>query len=116
MWSGENVPNQIKTTRVMSASAGLSNRATSSARQGEWDSPRVSICGPNLERGPFLEERLDTIFRQSLKDWELIFACDPAQDGASEYFEAVAQRDARLRVQPARFASTCEGWNHSVRQ
>ena len=63
--------------------------------------PRVSICLPNLNNRPFLDERLDTIFRQSFSDWELVIFDNDSQDGAWELFQEIAARDDRVRLQRA---------------
>ena len=35
-------------------------------------SPKVSICVPNLNCRPYLAERFQTIFEQTLQDWEVL--------------------------------------------
>jgi hypothetical protein len=79
------------------------------------NSPRVSICLPNLNNRPFLEERLSTIFDQSLTDWELIIYDNFSEDGAWELFQEAAGRDARIRIAQAPRQGMYANWNNCIR-
>ena len=50
--------------------------------------PRVSVIMTFLEAEPFIEEAIESIFAQSLTDWELILVDDGSSDGSA----AVATR------------------------
>src|SRR5437868_13178094 len=76
--------------------------------------PRVSICLPNLNNRPFLDERLDTIFRQSFSDWELVIFDNDSQDGAWELFQEIAARDDRVRLQRAPNRGMYANWNNCI--
>jgi glycosyltransferase involved in cell wall biosynthesis len=60
--------------------------------------PKVSICLPNLNNRPFLAERFETIFKQTLEDWELIVCDSHSDDGAWEYIQELASREPRMRI------------------
>jgi glycosyltransferase involved in cell wall biosynthesis len=62
------------------------------------DLPLVSVCLPNVNTFPFLEERLDTILSQSLTDWELIIIDSFSNDGSWELFEKLARSDRRVTI------------------
>ena len=57
--------------------------------------PVVSICLPNLNNRPYLEERLQTILAQTFSDWELIVYDNYSDDGAWELLQAEAQQRAK---------------------
>ena len=63
--------------------------------------PLVSICLPNLNTISFLQERVDTIFQQTYKNWELIVSDNYSEDGAWEFFERLAQKDKRVSIEQA---------------
>lgn len=63
--------------------------------------PRVSICLPNLNTRPYLEERVETILSQSLQDWELIVVDSYSDDGSWEFFTELAARDPRVHIAQA---------------
>ncbi len=59
--------------------------------------PLVSICLPNLNTRPFLEERMETILAQTFADWELIVCDSHSEDGSWEFFQKFAG-DPRIRL------------------
>jgi len=59
--------------------------------------PLVSICIPNLNSRPFLEERMESILAQSLVDWELIVCDSYSDDGAWEFFQKFSS-DRRVHL------------------
>lgn len=73
--------------------------------------PAVSICLPNLNTRPFLEERMKSIYAQSLEDWELIISDNQSDDGAWEYLQAVAANDARVTAAQAPRKGLYPNWN-----
>lgn len=60
--------------------------------------PRVSICVPNLNNRPFLEERFETILAQTEEDWELLVYDGYSDDGAWEFITQLAARVPRMRA------------------
>ncbi len=49
--------------------------------------PLVSICLPNLNCRQFLAERMESIIKQSLTDWELLVCDSYSDDGSWEFFQ-----------------------------
>lgn len=47
--------------------------------------PKVSICIPTLNTKPYLQERFETIFRQTYSEWELVVIDGYSEDGSWEY-------------------------------
>lgn len=78
--------------------------------------PRVSLCLPNLNTRPFLEERIATILAQTFTDWELVISDNHSDDGAWEYFQEVARRDPRIRLSQAPREGMYANWNRCIRQ
>ena len=60
--------------------------------------PKVSVIVPFYNPGPFLEEAVDSVRRQSLQDWELILVDDGSTDQSAEYANRQASADHRIRV------------------
>jgi Glycosyl transferase family 2 len=77
--------------------------------------PRVSICLPNLNNRAYLDERLDTILRQTFSDWELIIYDNYSDDGAWELFQELAATDQRVRLERAPRQGMYENWNNCIR-
>jgi GT2 family glycosyltransferase len=78
--------------------------------------PLVSICVPNLNTRPYLPERFETIFKQSLQDWELIVYDSYSDDGAWEYIQELAARESRMRISQGPREGTPGSWNPCLRQ
>jgi glycosyltransferase involved in cell wall biosynthesis len=78
------------------------------------NSPRVSVCLPNLNNRPFLEERLSTILDQSFTDWELVIYDNFSDDGAWEFFQQAAANDARIRIAQAPRQGMYANWNNCI--
>ena len=57
--------------------------------------PRVSIIVPNFNHAAFLKRRLDSIFQQTMQDFELIFLDDASTDSSLAVFEDYAH-DSRV--------------------
>jgi len=49
--------------------------------------PTISICLPNYNTRPFLEERMETILSQTYQDWELVVCDSYSTDGSWELFQ-----------------------------
>ena len=78
--------------------------------------PRVSICVPNLNALPFLRERFETIFRQTLQDWELFVYDSRSDDGAWEFIQDLARREGRMRIAQGPREGPYPAWNECVRE
>jgi glycosyltransferase involved in cell wall biosynthesis len=59
--------------------------------------PLVSVVLPTYERLPLLRATVDTVFRQTLREWELIVADDGSGSDVLAYLDELA-RDARVQV------------------
>ena len=60
--------------------------------------PRLSVLLPCRDAASTLDEALDSIFRQTFTDFELVAVDDGSTDGSAERLEAWARKEARLRV------------------
>jgi glycosyltransferase involved in cell wall biosynthesis len=58
----------------------------------------VSILLPSLNARRFLEPRVDSLFKQTLVDWEAIVLDSHSTDGSWEFFKSVAETDSRFRL------------------
>jgi glycosyltransferase involved in cell wall biosynthesis len=76
--------------------------------------PIVSICVPNLNTLPFLPERFDTIFGQTLKDWELLVYDGYSNDGAWEYICGLTNQDSRIKAWQGPRQGTPGSWTPCV--
>jgi len=77
--------------------------------------PLISICLPNLNTRPFLDERMATILAQTIKDWELIICDSYSDDGAWEFFQKFAG-DPRIRLHQVPRAGIYGGFNDCLRR
>lgn len=76
----------------------------------------ISILLPNLNNRPFLEERIESICRQTVSDWELIIVDSYSEDGAWEFFKDLAARDDRVKTSQAPRQGIYAGWNECIRR
>ncbi len=76
-------------------------------------SPLVSVCLPNLNNRPFLEERIQCILQQTYTNWELVIVDNYSDDGAWEYFQSLD--DPRIRIQQASKEGMYANWNNCIR-
>lgn len=79
------------------------------------ESPRVSICLPNLNQRVFLPERIDSILGQSFTDWELIVADSFSTDGSWEFLQERLGKDPRctlFQLPPGLY----DAWNACLRR
>lgn len=60
--------------------------------------PEVSVVMPIYNGMPYLKEAVESVFEQTLTDFELVAVVDGSTDGSREYIEACAARDPRVRV------------------
>jgi glycosyltransferase involved in cell wall biosynthesis len=77
--------------------------------------PLVSICLPNRNTLPYLPERVDTIFGQTYKNWELIVSDNFSEDGAWAFFEGLARKDSRVSIAQAPLG-IYDGWNDCIQR
>jgi glycosyltransferase involved in cell wall biosynthesis len=77
--------------------------------------PLVSVCLPSLNTLPFLKERIDTIFGQTFRDWELVVTDGYSDDGSWEFFERLAGLEGRVSIAQAP-RGLYSGWNHCLRR
>jgi len=77
--------------------------------------PKVSILLPNLNTRSFLEERIQTIFDQTLTDWELVIVDGYSEDGSWEFFQECAKKDVRLRIIQVSREGIYAGLNNCIR-
>lgn len=79
-------------------------------------SARVTICIPNRNTRPFLDERRDSILRQTFTDWEVVVVDDGSTDGAWEFFQQWAARDSRVSVFKGPGRGLYAGWNDALQR
>jgi hypothetical protein len=77
--------------------------------------PLISVCLPNRNTRPFLPERIDSIFNQSYKSWEVIVSDNFSQDGAWEFLTEVAAKNPRIFARQAPLG-IYDGWNDCIRR
>lgn len=65
------------------------------------DSPKVSICVPNLNTARYLPERFESILGQTLTDWECVVSDNFSDDGAWDIIRSYAARDVRIKAKQA---------------
>lgn len=58
----------------------------------------VSIIIPTYNVRPYLRRCIESIYKQSNRDWECIIVDDGSTDGTGELAEDLTYRDARFRV------------------
>jgi len=58
----------------------------------------ISVLLPVRNAGPYLSDALDSLWRQTLPDFEVIAVDDGSTDGSGEALERIARRERRLRV------------------
>ena len=78
--------------------------------------PRVTICIPSRNTRPFLEERRDSILRQTFTDWNVVIVDDGSTDGSWQFFEEWAANDARVSLHQGPGQGLYAGWNDAIRR
>lgn len=77
--------------------------------------PRISILLPTRNARSFLSERIQSILKQTVTDWELV-ACDShSEDGTWEYLESFAS-DSRVRLHRIPVEGLYAGWNDCLKR
>jgi glycosyltransferase involved in cell wall biosynthesis len=59
---------------------------------------KVSILLPSLNQRKFLDERVQSLFKQTLAGWEAIVLDSGSSDGSWEFFQSIAKRDSRFHL------------------
>lgn len=75
--------------------------------------PLVSICLPTLNARRFLKPRMDSIYSQTLTDWELIVCDSFSDDGTWEYLQQF-KTDPRVRLYQVPKEGLYAGWNECL--
>lgn len=60
--------------------------------------PTVSVVIPTLNRLSFLKETIESLHRQTFRDWEAVVVDDGSTDGSWEWLVGEARQDARVRA------------------
>ncbi len=76
--------------------------------------PLISICLPNLNTRPFLEERMETLLAQTFTDWELIISDNYSDDGSWEFVQKF-KNDPRVHLFQTPRMGMYANWNECVR-
>lgn len=61
------------------------------------DKPLVIISIPTYNLGNYLEKTLNSVFKQTYQNFEIILVDDASTDRTAETIAAVAQKDDRIR-------------------
>ncbi len=77
--------------------------------------PKVTICLPNLNQGPFIEARMNSIVEQTFKDWECVAFDNCSVDGSWEVIQDYAARDGRITALQAPPEGMYANWNNCIR-
>lgn len=80
------------------------------------NSPRVTICVPNLNTLPYLPERMATIQAQTFIDWELLVYDSYSTDGAWEYFTEYAAKESRMTCWQGPREGTPGSWTPCIQK
>src|SRR5262249_38599111 len=84
------------TRRVRTVGDPVISDASAALRDAAGHSPRVSALLPIYNGAAVLEEAIDSILRQSFRDFELIAIDDGSRDGSGEILDRMAQADGRV--------------------
>ena len=77
--------------------------------------PRVSICVPSQHPALPAGEDSDTIFAQTLQDWELIVVDSYSDDGSWEYIKELAANEPRMKISQAPRGGIYSGLNDCLK-
>lgn len=79
------------------------------------DSPLISIILPVCNSMRFLEERMDSIMKQSFSDWEVVAVDSFSNDGSFQYLQQLAEKDGRIKLyQTPR--GLYQSWNFGIKK
>ena len=60
--------------------------------------PKVSIIVPVYKVGEYLDQCVQSVLQQTLKDWELILVDDGSPDGCGKMCDGWAEKDSRIHT------------------
>lgn len=79
--------------------------------------PKVSVIIPNYNHAIYLPRRLDSIFKQTYKDFEIIYLDDHSKDNSNAVFrEYTAGKDVKEILNDKGSGSTFKQWNKGARE
>jgi glycosyltransferase involved in cell wall biosynthesis len=76
--------------------------------------PRITVLMPVYQAERFLEEAVESILAQSFEDFELLALDDGSTDASPRILEALAGRDARIRVRRTEHAGLVTQLNRGL--
>ena len=77
--------------------------------------PLISSLLPTWNPGRFLEERLHSIFQQTVSDWELVIVDSQSTDGSLSLLKKLAETDPRVSFFE-RPRGLYQAWNFAIQQ
>ncbi len=78
--------------------------------------PHISICIPAYKHVDYLQRLLDSVCRQTFKDFEVVITDDSPDDGVNQLFEKF-KADIKIRYyKNERTLGTPENWNEAIRK
>ncbi|WP_420124076.1 glycosyltransferase family 2 protein [Nakamurella sp.] len=60
--------------------------------------PRFTVICPTYNRGPAIAATIESVRRQTVRDWELLVVSDASDDGTDDVVARIAARDRRVRL------------------
>ena len=76
---------------------------------------RVSILLPSLNQRQFLEARIDSLLKQSFRNWQAIVLDSHSNDGSWEFFQSVAKGDGRFQLHQIPAEGLYAALNHGLK-
>lgn len=67
-------------------------------QKSQINEPKVSVLIPSLNVAPYIEECLQSVINQSLKDIEIICIDANSTDGTLEILKDYAKKDSRIKL------------------
>ncbi|MBI5189467.1 MAG: glycoside hydrolase family 99-like domain-containing protein [Nitrospirae bacterium] len=90
-------------------------RFLSACRKAAGKKPAVSVIVPNYNHAMYLPERLDSIFNQTFRDFEVILLDDASADGSVDVLKRYTDRaDVRLVVNSENSGSSFRQWMKGI--
>jgi len=82
-----------------------------------YSHPRISIIVPNFNHEKYLKERLDSIFNQTFREFEVILLDDASTDGSKKILEEYAGRPevTHFLVSPENSGGVYQQWKKGIR-
>jgi len=95
----------------------VSPQILSVCRRVAEKAPAVSVIVPNYNHGKYLEERLDSIFSQTFRDFEVIILDDASTDNSIEVIKRYSDRaDVRVIRNDSNSGSPFRQWRKGIEQ